>query len=238
MNFAFADSPPTGRPGRGGASRGVDVTASREVLLLTAKGKTTTRLDAVGTAGESRLLEAVADEANLSRALLKVLRNKGAPGADGETVVQVEARASALLAALGRELLEGNYRPGAIRRAMIAKPGGGERPLGIPNVRDRVVQQALLQVLGPIFEPGFHPSSHGFRPGRGAPTAIAEVKGHLRAGHTVLVDLDISRFFDEVQHQRLLARLGRRVGGPACPGAGARDPAGEGPIAGRPPDRQ
>ena len=91
------------------------------------------------------------------------------------------------------------------------KPGGGQRGLGIPNVVDRVVQQALLQVLEPLFEPTFHNSSHGFRPRRGAPTAIAEVKKHLEDGCVWTVDVDLSKFFDRVHHQRLLNRMAQRV---------------------------
>lgn len=205
MSFALAASP-QGVGGEGGGG----VSAAREFLLLRAERKTTKPSDA-WAAGEDRLLEAVACERNLARALLNVVRNRGAPGVDGQTVEQAEADAEALLAGLSRTLLDGSYRPGAIRRVTIAKPGGGERPLGIPTVRDRVVQQALLQVLEPEFEPHFHDSSHGFRPGRGARTAIAEVKQHLAAGHTVLVDLDIARFFERVHHQRLLDRMGQRV---------------------------
>ena len=93
----------------------------------------------------------------------------------------------------------------------IPKPGGGQRGLGIPNVVDRVVQQAVLQVLEPVFEPTFHPSSHGFRPKRGAHTAIAEAKEHLEAGYRTVVDLDLAQFFDRVHHQRLLDRIGQRV---------------------------
>lgn len=205
LSFDLADSP------QGGGTEGHrGVSPERDALLQRAKSKTATRFaSCAGT--EGGLLEQVASEQNLARALLNVVRNKGAPGVDGQTVGKAEADASRLLSGLRGTLLDGSYRPGAIRRVMIPKPGGGERPLGIPNVRDRVVQQALLQVLEPVFEPHFHASSHGFRPRRGVPTAIAEVKEHLAAGHTVVVDLDLAKFFDRVHHQRLLARLGRRV---------------------------
>ena len=119
--------------------------------------------------------------------------------------------ARSLLPRLQRALLDGTYRPGDIRRVWIPKPGGGQRGLGIPNVIDRWVQQAVLQVLEPIFEPTFHASSHGFRPKRGAHTAIAEAKEYVGDGYGVVVDIDLSKFFDRVHHQRLLSRLGQTV---------------------------
>ena len=205
LGFAFADNPPGGGEGPGDG-----VSIARSFLLQRAKDKTTTRPDFCAGPGRG-LLEQAASPANLAQALLNVVRNKGAPGVDGQTVEQAEAQAPDLLADLRVALLEERYHPGPIRRVMIPKPGGGERPLGIPTVRDRVVQQALLQVLEPIFEPHFHPGSHGFRPRRGAHTAVAEVKEHLAAGYTVVVDLDLAKFFDRVHHQRLLSRMGQRV---------------------------
>lgn len=98
-----------------------------------------------------------------------------------------------------------------IRRVWIPKPGGGERGLGIPNVVDRIVQQAVHQVLSPHYEPTFHPSSHGFRPGRSCHTAIAESGRHLQEGHEWVVDLDLEKFFDRVHHDRLMARLAQRI---------------------------
>jgi group II intron reverse transcriptase/maturase len=112
---------------------------------------------------------------------------------------------------LHRALLNGSYQPGDIRRVWIPKPGGGQRGLGIPNVVDRWVQQALLQVLEPLFDPTFHESSHGFRSGRGAQTAIAEAKGYVADGGHFVVDIDLAQFFDRVNHQRLLARLAGKV---------------------------
>ena len=188
MGFVFADSPQGG--GGGGGSDGSE---HRPWLLHTAKRKTTAG-PATRAADPDRLLEEVASAANLARALLTVVRNKGAPGVDGQTVEEAEAQAPRLLADLRRDLLAGRFRPGDIRRVWIPKPGGGERGLGIPNVVTRVAQQAMLQVLEPIYEPTFHPSSHGFRPNRGAHTAIAEAKGYLEAGFRVVVDLDLAKF--------------------------------------------
>ena len=130
---------------------------------------------------------------------------------DGQSVEAVNEQHQELLPRLGRELLAGTYRPGDIRRVWIPKPGGGERGLGIPNVIDRWVQQAVLQVLEPIFEPTFHEGSHGFRRGRGAQTAIAKAREYLATGLTTIVDIDLAKFFDRVNHQRLLSRLAQRV---------------------------
>jgi group II intron reverse transcriptase/maturase len=205
LSFAFADSPQG--DGEGGPP---DASGGRAFLLHTAKPKRTARTVA-GTADTSRLLEEVASAANLAQALLKVIRNQGAPGVDGQTVEEAQQNAAPLLAALGHSLLTGRYRPGDVRRVWLPKPGGGQRGLGIPNVVDRVVQQAVLQILEPIFEPTFHPSSHGFRPHRGAHTAIAQAKEHLTAGYQTVVDIDLSKFFDRVHHQRLLDRIAQRV---------------------------
>jgi RNA-directed DNA polymerase len=208
LSLVFADS-----PSGGGKKEPPDASERRSFLLHKARRKKTNGPDALG-ADASRLLEAVAHEANLAKALLKVIRNKGAPGVDGQTVEMAEAQAASIIARLSRDLLAECYRPGEVRRVWLPKPGGGRRGLGIPNVVDRVVQQAVLQILEPIFEPTFHPSSHGFRPNLGAHTAIAEAKGYLVAGYRTVVDIDLAQFFDRVHHQRLLARLALRVPDP------------------------
>ena len=205
LSFVFADNP----SGDGKDERS-DAFEPRSFLLQKAKRKKPIGPNA-GAADTSRLLEVAASEANLARALLNVVRNKGAPGVDGQTVEAAEAKARVLIARLRRDLLEGCYRPGDVSRVWVPKPGGGQRGLGIPNVVDRMVQQALLQVLEPIFEPSFHASSHGFRPKRGAHTAIAEATGYLKDGYRTVVDLDLAKFFDRVHHQRLLARIAERV---------------------------
>jgi len=205
LKFVFAASPQGG--GESGPS---DVSVGRDFLLHIANSRTASDLGA-RAADASRLLEAVASPANLATALLNVVRNKGAPGVDGRSVAEVLGSAPSLLPRLRCALLDGTYQPGDIRRVWIPKPGGGQRGLGIPNVIDRWVQQAVLQVLEPIFEPTFHPSSHGFRPARGAHTAIAEAKEYVGDGYGVVVDIDLSKFFDRVHHQRLLSRLGQMV---------------------------
>jgi RNA-directed DNA polymerase len=149
--------------------------------------------------------------ARIDLAMKKVVANKGAPGPDGMTVSQLRERWPTIAPGLRAGLLAGIYRPGGIRRAMIPKAGGGQRGLGIPNVTDRVVMEAVRQVLEPLFEPTFHSSSHGFRPGRSCHTAISEAKKHVRDGYEWVVDIDLEKFFDRVNHQRLTARLAQRV---------------------------
>jgi len=162
---------------------------------------------------EEKVPSAVMEEVveRLDRAMLKVVANRGAPGPDGLTVGALRVRWPTIAPKLRTGLLLGTYRPGVIRRAMIPKAGGGQRGLGIPNVVDRVVMEAVRQVLEPVFEPTFHASSHGFRPGRSCHTAIAEAKQHVRDGYEWVVDIDLEKFFDRVNHQRLLARLAQRV---------------------------
>jgi RNA-directed DNA polymerase len=156
-------------------------------------------------------MEEVTSEANLRGAFEEVARNHGAPGPDGQTIEHVREHLDELVTKLSRSLNDGSYRPGRIRRAWIPKPGGGERGLGIPDVVDRLVQQAVHRVLSWQYESEFHPSSHGFRPGRSCHTAIAEAKGHIEAGYEWVVDLDLEKFFDRVNHQRLMARLEVRI---------------------------
>ena len=205
LTFAFADSP----QGDGPAAL-TDLSVGKAWLALKAEVKEG-KDSAAWTVDAGRLLECVASVPNLAQALLNVARNKGAAGVDGRSVDEVVGAAPRLLPYLRRELLAGTYRPGDIRRVWIPKPGGGQRGLGIPNVVDRWVQQAVLQVLQPIFEPTFHASSHGFRPGRGAQTAIDEAKKYLAEGFSITVDIDLSKFFDRVHHQRLLNQLAQRV---------------------------
>ena len=205
LNLVFADS-----PSGGGNAEPSDASEGRSFLLHKARRKKT-RGPAADEADTSRLLEDVASEANLAKALLNVVRNEGAPGVDGQTVEAAEAQAPLIIGRLRGDLLAECYRPGEVRRVWLAKPGGGQRGLGIPNVIDRAVQQAVLQVLEPIFEPTFHDSSHGFRPNRGAHTAIAEATGYLKDGYRTVVDLDLAKFFDRVHHQRLLAGIADRV---------------------------
>lgn len=156
-------------------------------------------------------MEEIANDGNLNTAFARVQDNKGAPGVDRQTIDEVGEHWEEILPALRQSLLDGSYRVGMIRRVWIPKPGGGQRGLGIPNVIDRIVQQATYQVLSPHYEVTFHGSSHGFRPGRSCHTAISEAAAHVEEGYEWVVDLDLAQFFDRVHHQRLLARLAQRI---------------------------
>jgi len=149
--------------------------------------------------------------ARLRFAFERVAANKGAPGPDRQAIEEVREHLDVILAKLQPELLSGTYQPGMIRRVWIPKPGGGKRGLGIPDVVDRMVQEAVRRVLEPLFEPTFHPRSHGFRPCRSCHTAIATAREDLEEGYDIVVDFDLEKFFDRVNHQRLMARLAQRV---------------------------
>jgi len=157
----------------------------------------------------STLMDAVCR--NLREAFQHVASNRGAPGPDGQSIEDVREHLDEIVAVLTDTLSEGTFRPGDVRRVWIPKGGGGRRGLGIPNVVDRVVQEAVRMVLEPLYEPTFHASSHGFRPGRSCHTAIAEAKRYLEEGYEYVVDLDLKDFFSGVCHQRLMARLSQRV---------------------------
>jgi len=150
--------------------------------------------------------------ANLQSALQKVWRNGGSAGADAQTVAHFARHAEQELQRLHEQLREGTYRPQPVRRAWIPKPGSNEkRPLGIPAVRDRIVQGALRHVLEPIFETEFAEHSYGFRPGRGAKDALRRVDTLLKAGHEWVVDADLKSYFDTIPQDRLLALMKQRV---------------------------
>lgn len=157
------------------------------------------------------LLQAVLAKDNLARAWKRVKSNKGAPGIDGVTVEDWPAHAREHWPALREAIQQGRYRPQAVRRVEIPKPDGGKRQLGIPTVSDRVVQQAIAQVLTPIVDPSFSESSFGFRPGRNAHQAIRQVQAHVKDGRRMAVDLDLAKFFDNVDHDVLMGLLGRRI---------------------------
>ncbi len=157
------------------------------------------------------LLEAVLARDNLARAWARVKSNKGAPGIDGVTVEDWPAHAREHWPTLRGQIEGGRYEPQAVRRVEIPKPGGGKRMLGIPTVTDRVVQQAIAQVLTPIFDPTFSESSFGFRPGRNAHQAIRQVQASVKAGYRMAVDLDLAKFFDTVNHDVLMGLLGRTI---------------------------
>jgi RNA-directed DNA polymerase len=157
------------------------------------------------------LMEAVCERENLKNALRRVKANKGSPGIDGMTVDQVSDYLRVHWPTHRDELLAGTYTPSPVRRVEIPKPDGGVRKLGIPTVLDRFIQQAVLQVLQPAFDPTFSTHSYGFRPGRSAHQAVAAAQGHLASGYRWVVDLDLEKFFDRVNHDLLMGRLARRV---------------------------
>ena len=158
------------------------------------------------------LSDKVESERNLRSAFQKVWRNGGSPGVDGQRVESFERHQEMELAKLKEELHEGTYQPQAARRVLIPKPGSKEkRPLGIPTVRDRVVQGAIRHVLEPIFEREFAEQSYGFRPGRGCHDALGRVEELLKTGHTWVVDADLKSYFDTIPHERLMERVRERL---------------------------
>jgi RNA-directed DNA polymerase len=158
------------------------------------------------------LIDKVWSLPNLRAAFAKVRANRGAAGVDHQTIRRYAQNLEANLEALSNALRNGTYRPQAIRRVYIPKPGSSEkRPLGIPTVRDRVVQTALRQVLEPIFERDFAPHSYGFRPQRGCKDALRRVDGLLREGYRYVVDADLRRYFDSIPHERLMAQVQTKI---------------------------
>lgn len=159
----------------------------------------------------SQLMEEVCQSENLNRAYQRVRANKGAPGIDGMTVEEMPAWFREHREEFLSSLRDGSYQPQPVRGVQIPKPGGGSRQLGIPTVVDRVVQQAILQVLEPLLDPTFSASSFGFRPGRGAHDALAQAQKYVDEGRVIVVDVDLEKFFDRVNHDILMARLSRRI---------------------------
>jgi RNA-directed DNA polymerase len=159
------------------------------------------------------LMEQVCDPQNIVRAYRRVRSNKGKPGVDGMTVHGLADWLRENSAALTASLLEGTYRPQPVRGVQIPKPGGGQRQLGIPVVVDRLVQQAILQVLNPILDSTFSNSSYGFRPGRDAHMALEQARKYVaQEGREFVVDVDLEKFFDRVNHDILMSRIARRIG--------------------------
>jgi RNA-directed DNA polymerase len=157
------------------------------------------------------LMEQVCQPANLNRAYARVKANKGAPGVDGMTIGQLAGWIRQHKQELIASLLEGSYQPQPVRGVQIPKPGGGMRQLGIPTVVDRLVQQAILQVLESILDPNFSESSYGFRPGLSAHDALRKAKGFVAGGRNIVVDIDLEKFFDRVNHDVLMNRLSQHV---------------------------
>ena len=157
------------------------------------------------------LMDDAVRQDNCERALKAVIRNKGAAGIDRMSVEELEEHLQRHWPKIRAKLLAGTYVPSPVRRVEIPKPNGGKRALGIPTVRDRFIQQLLLQVMTPIYEPGFSEQSFGFRPGRSAQDAVRAARGYFREGKDWVVDLDIAKFFDHVNHDILLGRIGKTI---------------------------
>ncbi len=158
-----------------------------------------------------RPMEAVVERSNLLGAYERVVQNEGAPGVDGLPVSEFKPWLQRHWVRVRQDLLTGVYQPESVRKVEIPKPQGGVRTLGIPTVLDRLIQQALNQVLQPLFDPGFSASSYGFRPGRNAHQAVQAAQGYVAAGKRWVVDLDLEKFFDRVNHDVLMARVAGKV---------------------------
>jgi group II intron reverse transcriptase/maturase len=156
-------------------------------------------------------MEEVVEPRNLRAALKRVKKNKGSPGVDGMSVEELSDFLREHWEVIREQLLTGRYQPMAVRRKEIPKSGGGKRELGIPTVLDRFIQQALLQVLQPRFDPSFSTHSYGFRPGKSAHQATRAARSYVQQGRRIVVDVDLSKFFDRVNHDVLMGRLGKRI---------------------------
>lgn len=192
----------TGRSGGGGA--GSPEASARAEAQAAA-------VDEIDPAQAQGLMEACVETWNMREAWRRVRRNGGAAGADGLSVDETAEHLKRHWVRIREALLRGEYQPQPVRSAEIPKPGGGIRELGIPSATDRLIQQALLQVLTPIFEPAFHPSSFGFRPGRGAHDAMKQAKAYVQEGRKWVADADLEKFFDRVNHDILMGMLAKRI---------------------------
>ncbi len=159
----------------------------------------------------TELIERLVERENMRTAYRRVVGNKGAPGVDGMTVDELRGYLKAHWVTIKGQLLSGTYNPQPVRGVEIPKPGGGKRQLGIPTVVDRMIQQALCQILNPLFDPHFSESSYGFREGRNAHQAVLKAKEYQLEGKRWVVDMDLAKFFDEVNHDILIARISRKV---------------------------
>ena len=170
-----------------------------------------TAAHATANSGASSLMEEMLEGRNLRAALKRVRQNQGSPGIDGMTVEELPEWLRENWSRIREELLAGTYRPQPVKRQRIPKRGGGMRELGIPTVRDRFLQQAILQVLQPRFDPTFSEHSYGFRPRRGAHDAVRAAQRYIQEGRRWVVDVDLEKFFDRVHHDVLMGKLARRI---------------------------
>ena len=159
----------------------------------------------------TNLMEQIVSRENMAKAYARVYKNKGAPGVDGLEVSDLETHLQQHWPSIKEALLEGRYTPQGVKQVSIPKPGGGERLLGIPTAVDRMIQQGIHQIINSLYDPGFSQCSYGFRAGRSAHQAIAQSRTHIQSGKRWVVDMDLSKFFDEVDHERLLSKLRRKI---------------------------
>src|SRR6266516_8211764 len=188
-------------PSRGEAPR----RAVQEVEAVTAT------VEPESPASTAHLMEAICAPDNIEAALRAVVRNKGAPGVDGITVKRLPGILKARWPEIEEQLLQVRYQPQPVRRVRIPKPAGGTRNLGIPTVIDRVIQQAILLRLQPLWDPTFSEHSYGFLPGRSAHQAVAQAQAYITEGYRFVVDIDLAKFFDRVNHDRLMVAVAARV---------------------------
>jgi len=188
------------------AGRGEAPRSSEGRVETTAAG-----LSMESQADTSKLMEEVLEKENLKEALRRVKANAGAPGVDGMTANQLPDYLRENWLRIKEQLLSATYKPQPVRRAEIPKTGGGMRKLGIPSAVDRFVQQAVLQVLQERWDPTFSEYSYGFRPGRSAHQAVAKAQEYIQAGYSWVVDIDLEKFFDRVNHDILMGRIARRI---------------------------
>ena len=189
--------------------RGKEVTGSHhgpDVVRQT----TTAVAESIGPPSEE-LMEEMLSRENLFAALKRVQANQGAAGVDGMSVDELPGYLRHNWPAIREQLLSMTYTPSPVREVLVPKPGGGQRMLGIPTVLDRLITQAMLQVMSPVFEPGFSEHSYGFRPGRSAHQALKRTRAYISEGYRWVVDLDLEKFFDRVNHDVLMSRVARRV---------------------------
>jgi RNA-directed DNA polymerase len=206
MSMSEAMRQKSAQAGRAGVARGE---ATRELASDEVEGPRHEPND-MGNP-RAALLHAAFTRENLQRAFKRVKANKGAAGVDGLDIDQTAKHLVRAWPDIRERLLSGTYRPSPVRRVTIPKPDGGQRELGIPTVVDRLIQQALLQVLQPILDPTFSEHSYGFRPGRRAHDAVLAAQAHVQSGLRVVVDVDLEKFFDRVNHDILIDRLNKRI---------------------------
>jgi RNA-directed DNA polymerase len=197
-----------GKPGRPEGAEG-------ETGRVASCGEVRSAATQLDSSGQATLLEQALARENMVSAWKRVKANKGSAGVDGLSIEDTKAFLATQWPTIREELLSGRYRPRSVRRVEIPKSSGGKRALGIPTVTDRLIQQALLQVLQPIIDPTFSDSSFGFRPGRSAHDAVLQAQRFAQDGFQVVVDVDLEKFFDRVNHDILMDRLAKRVSDPA-----------------------